>query len=85
MRYEIGVSNRSGKIVWANGPYPAGSFPSLKICKRVLCKKNRKHEQVLGDKGYTHMRCTTPSVVSVANKGEYERLRSRRENVNVRL
>lgn len=53
LRYEIAVAIKTGTIVWANGPYPCGLFPDIKIFNDVLRKKLDSDEKVLADDGYS--------------------------------
>lgn len=85
LRYEVGVSNGSGRLVWANGPFPAGSFPDRKIFQLTLLNILFENETVIGDNGYVHPRCITPDVVSEENTEIFKILRARHENVNERL
>lgn len=36
LRYEVAVTLMEGFIVWVIGPYPAGSFPDVKIFRDVM-------------------------------------------------
>lgn len=36
LRYEIGICIRIGNIVWANGGYPCGGWPDIKIFRDAL-------------------------------------------------
>jgi hypothetical protein len=51
LRYEVGVSIISGKIVWVSGPFPAG-IPDLVIFRGGLKLMLDNGEQVVADKGY---------------------------------
>ena len=50
--YEIGVSSKTGRIVWFNGPYPAGWGPDLKIINQKLIKLHIPLEKVMADRKY---------------------------------
>ena len=36
LRYEVGVDILAGRLVWIQGPYPAGKWPDIKIFNAVL-------------------------------------------------
>ena len=50
--YEIGVSIKTGRIVWFNGPYPAGWGPDLKIFNQKLIKLCIPLEKVMVNRNY---------------------------------
>jgi hypothetical protein len=47
LRYEIGVSIQKGWIVWAYGPFPAGSYPDLKIAQSRIVQFLGQRERLL--------------------------------------
>ena len=50
--YEVAVCIQTGHLVWINGPFPAGSFPDIKIFRRNLKGQLLPGEMVEADKGY---------------------------------
>lgn len=77
------MSITSGHIVWANGPYPCGRFPDIKIFNHILVSKLDRNEKVLADGGYSGVKC----VINLDDQTpEYSStLRARHETVNRRL
>ena len=85
LRYEIGVGLQSGNICWVNGPFPAGSWPDLKIFKSKLVNRLGPNEKVEADCGYRHHKCRMPGeFVSLSDK-RAKKARARHETVNARL
>lgn len=83
LRYELAVPISSGCIVWANGPYPCGSYPDIKIFNDQLVHLLEPNELVLCDKGYSGPHC-------IHNLGHNDNnlsgtLLARHETVNRRL
>ena len=90
LRYEIALGIRSGDIVWANGPFPAGSKNDWQIFKSGLKEMLDPDERVEADSGYSAGDpefCLTPkSVWHPAEKDDLRnKLRARQETVNTRL
>ena len=59
--YEVGVSIKTGYIVWFNGSFPAGMMPDIKIFESILKWKMSSDKRVIADKGYTgvpHVLCS---------------------------
>ena len=52
LRYEVGISLRSGDICWIHGPFPCGDFPDVKIFRSSLLSKLEIGERVEADDGY---------------------------------
>ena len=52
LQYEIGICNKTGDIVWLNGPFPCGSCPDLEIFCLGLKNKLGPGEKVIADRGY---------------------------------
>ena len=87
LRYEIATCNKTGDIVWLNGPYPCGSCPDLKIFRLGLKDLLGPGEKVIADRGYRgDTRISTPDD---ANDKEHKYamsvLRARHETLNGRL
>lgn len=85
LRYEAGVSNGTGRILWDNGPFPAGRFPDLKIFMKDILRKFPAGEAFIAKNGYAHVRCITPITVSDEMKDLHGGLSAPHENVNARL
>lgn len=85
LRYEIGLANHSGNIVWVNGPFPCGSYPDIKIFKEKMVHHLQHKELIVGDNGYIHSKCITPGDVSEGKREIHKLLRARHETVNERL
>ena len=69
--------------MWANGPYPCGSNPDIKIFKECLSQKLDPGEQVLADGSYVGDKC----VMCIPGKSEKfsSQVRARHETANRRL
>ena len=53
LRYEVAWATRSNNIVWANGPFPAGTCPDGKICRQCgFTDSLEPDETFLADLGY---------------------------------
>ena len=87
LTYELGVAIYHNKIVWINGPFPAGQN-DIKVFRKGLKDKIPEGCRAIGDDGYRG----EPSKVSTKN--EYHssevrqfgnRARARHETVNSRL
>ena len=64
LRYEIGVSIRTGDIVWFHGPFPAGT-PDITIFRMKLKQRLGIREKVITDFGYRG----EPSKISLPDDG----------------
>lgn len=60
LRYEVGLSVRKANIVWANGPFPCGDYSDVRIFRSGLKNLLGVEEFVIGDSGYTDIRCVRP-------------------------
>ena len=85
VRYELAISVRSGRVVWANGPFPAGIYSDSRIFKNGLKQHLGKFEFVITDAGYFDTRCIVPPPQSHPMAHIYSVLRSRHETANGRL
>ena len=52
LRYELGVDIIASRLVWIQGPYPAGKWPDIKIFNAVLSHFLEPGERVEADGGY---------------------------------
>jgi hypothetical protein len=90
LTYEVGVAIHHNKIVWINGPFPAGENDKKVFDKpQGLASKLRAHQKVIGDEGYRG----SPEKASTRNrafdsrevKSFKNRALARHETVNSRL
>jgi hypothetical protein len=86
-RYEIGVSIQMGWIVWAYGPFPAGSFPDLKIARSRIVQFLGPREKVVADGGYRDgfQYFETPTGTRTIYEKMKSNARARHETVNSRI
>lgn len=85
IRYEVALSLQSAKIVWAYGPFPAGT-PDISIFRTKLkYKLARADEFAICDNGYTDDRCIQPPGTNNRFHYTLSRVRARHENLNRRL
>jgi hypothetical protein len=89
LRYELGMDILAGKLVWIQGPYPAGKWPDIKILNAVLSHFLEPGEQVEADDGYRghadKVKCPQNAANPVANLAMQGRVRARHEMLNGRL
>jgi len=52
LRYDVAVSIKGGKVVWINGPFPAGKWPDISIFREALIHMLDVGEKAIADKGY---------------------------------
>ena len=88
--YEIVVALRESKIVWFNGPFPAGDYNDIRIFaeKGLKDKLLSTGKKVIADKGYSGY----PKLISLPNSFDKEevsrfksRARLRQEKLNGKL
>lgn len=53
MRYEIGLSLRTGQIVWVNGGYPCGEVDDLTLAKKAYVQAVQEGEKTMAGNAYT--------------------------------
>lgn len=82
VRYEIGVSVRSKKIVWVYGPFACGSNPDLLIFRSKMKGSMKPGETVIADSGYKDEKCVTPDGVNSRIGKLHSTLRARHERLN---
>lgn len=84
LRYELGVSIKSGNICWVNGPFPCGSHPDDKIFRLGLLAHLGKGNCVVADRGYKHPKCVTPDtrLLDTDDSEKYKQILARHETVN---
>jgi len=85
VRYEVGVTVRTGRLVWISGPWPAGSHSDITIFRSNLKKQLGTQEFVIADSGYGDLRCMQPPLRNHPKYETYARIRARHEVVNKRL
>lgn len=81
LRYEIGVSLLGGNIMWANGPFPCGSYPDVKIFRNELKHLLLEDEYVIADKGYRDEKCMIERIERKENQ-KLQNYRARHETIN---
>lgn len=89
LTYEVGVAIYHNKIVWINGPFPAGENDKKVFDKPGgLASRLKEGQRVIGDEGYRG----SPDKVSTRNtfdspevKDYKRRVKARHETVNSRL
>ena len=89
VNYEIGLQIDQSKLLWVNGPYPAGEFNDIQTFRtKGLKDKIPVGKRLIGDKGYKG----EPDSISTQNDldpreiAEFkERSQSRHETFNSRL
>ena len=87
LRYEIAICIQTGWVVWANGPYPCGAYPDIKIFRDRLKDELITGEMIVADRGYKDGRIYVNSPTGYRNQGETEKahVRSRHEHINMRI
>ena len=88
LRYEIALSIVGGDIIWANGPYPAGRWPDIKIFRHRLKHFMREGERAEADKGYRgepHHISVPDDCHNYKQRNLKSVIRSRHETVNKRI
>ena len=83
VRYEIGLTLRSKKIVWVYGPFACGKNPDISIFRSYLKAKLKLREKVLADSGYQDVKCVTPSGLRSLSSKLHSKLRARHERLNM--
>lgn len=82
LRYEVGLSITTGKIVWQYGGFACGEMNDLMIARDKLVQFLIPNEKVLADKGYQDSRYfITPTD---ENGIRHKQIMSRHETVNKR-
>ena len=85
VRYELGVSIKTGWIVWVHGPFPAGDFPDLEIFRLGLKDLLGANERVECDQGYAgDAKTRTPNDFADDINWRYQKgkARARHEAIN---
>lgn len=87
LRYEIAIAINTGDIVWFNGPFPAGSFPDIKIFRNKLKLQLGPGEKIIADRGYRGdiKVCTPDHANSIEHGKVMNQARARHEATNHRL
>ena len=85
LKYEVGLSINTGRIVWVNGGIPCGLANDLSLARSKFVKKLLPGEKAIADKGYKDKKFfVTPDLVR--NDIDFQKMvRSRHENINFRL
>lgn len=88
LNYEIGLSVYENKIVWINGPRPAGSHPDITLFREGLKDIIPDGRKVIGDRGYRGESnlISTPNPHDAKELRDFKsRARARHETLNGRL
>ena len=90
LRYEVGLSIRSGDICWVNGPYECGKWPDISIFRDSLLSHLGESERVEADDGYIgehsrYIKCPAGFTNPEETLFMQQRVRNRQETVNKRL
>ena len=85
VHYEVALSVETGRFVWANGPFSAGSYSDARIFKNGLKHQLGRTEFVITDAGYGDPRCIPPPPPMHPMVERYAKLRSCHETANGRL
>lgn len=89
LTYEVGLSIAEDKILWINGPHPAG-IPDISVFRLPAGVSDRipPGKRIIADSGYRGepVKITTPSMNDSAEVKEYKnRARARHETLNKRI
>jgi len=86
LSYEIAVALHHNRIVWVNGPFPAGENDKTIFEKPGGLKSKLKGNQaVVGDEGYRGVAATRNSLDPEELKDMKGRAKARQETINARL
>ena len=89
LRYELGIDILKGNLVWVEGPYPAGTWPDIKIFLNCLAGHLLPGERVEADNGYVghpdKIKCPLNDCNRAENLAMQSAARSRHETFNGRL
>ena len=89
LRYELGICIRTGRLVWIQGPYPAGEWNDIAIFTDCLAHFLDPDERVEADCGYVGhadlIKCPNNPSNPQENLAMQGRVRSRHETFNGRL
>lgn len=83
VRYEVGLSISTARLIWVHGPFPCGSFPDLKIFRLGMKRVLRPGEKVLADNGYSDTLCVIPK--THPDSTLHKRIRARHEIFNGKI
>jgi hypothetical protein len=80
--YEIALSLRESKIVWLNGPYPAGTYNDIKIFRECGLKDKLEvtGKKAIADSGYQGY----PQLISRYNSLDSEEVREFKTRARLR-
>ena len=84
VRYEIGISLKTGNVCWFNGPFPAG-MPDISIFRIKLKLRLGPREKVILDMGYlgdTKVSLPDDKAVGHDNRVIMSKARGRHETIN---
>ena len=84
LKYEIGLSITTGRIVWVNGGIPCKTH-DLTLARSRLVKKLFRGEKIIADSGYRDDRYFVHPLSVLHNPDFYKNVRARHENINFRI
>ena len=85
VRYEIGLCIQTGRIVWAHGGVPCGSWPDLSLARSAYTKAVAPNELTLADRGYSDTRYFYTPAHYPKTASQQKQIMARHETVNARL
>ena len=84
LKYEVGLSITTGRIVWVNGGIPCKTH-DLTLARSKLVKKLLPDEKIIADSGYRDDRYFVHPLAVINNHDFYKKVRARHENINFRI
>ncbi|KAG9414550.1 hypothetical protein AC1031_007957 [Aphanomyces cochlioides] len=85
LRYEIGLCIQTGRIVWAHGGVPCGTWPDLSLARSADCHAVNDGELTLADRGYADPRYFYTPTYYPETGSQQKQVMVRHETVNARL
>ena len=90
MSYEIAIDIFESKLVWLNGPFPAGQSDLAIFRKEDGLKSKIPHgKRIIGDRGYRGDRCNNVSIRNPRDTPQVKEFKNRalarHENFNGRI
>lgn len=85
IRYEVGLCLQTGSIVWANGGFPCGAFPDLKIAREAYIYAVEENEMTLADRGYNDEKYFIFPSTNDFSSAQQKKFMARHETINMRL
>ena len=91
LRYELGINKLKANIIWVEGPYPAGTWPNIKIFLNSFACHLLLGKRVEADNGYVYVghpdkiKCPNNDCNPAKNIEMQSAARSRHETFNSHL